>query len=809
MRATDTEGLSVDTSFNVTLATPAPPDDRIRINSGGGDVYDPDGNLWVADNFFTGGETFDASGRPITNADDNYRFDSLYNVQRTGDNFSYAIPVDNGTYRVNLHLAELTFDTNDRRIFDVSLEGNSAFNDIDIYSRTKNAFLDGKNTARILQLEELIPPPSDVVIVEDGVLNVEFNSDLENATVAGIEIISASAPQVVVRQTDGDTNVSEGGADDSYELVLSSPPTSDVTIDLQVDDQLNTDKSALTFTPDNWDVVQAVTVSAVDDTQEEGVHFGDISHTITTTDPDYENLSIPTVSATITDNDTSAIKFNTTSVSTVNQPTRAAWGPDGRLYVTSLRGDIVAHTVDDNYNIIATQNIDTIVPLENHEILGIAFNPYDTEPKIYVAHSHLEANGGQPFPETEFSPYSGQISILEGPNFSTLTPLITGLPVSNHDHGVNGIEFDNNGDLYITIGGNTNAGIVSEAIGGLDESPFTAAVLKAEISKPDFNGTVEYVLPDDFVPPEGLTFDPKDSQVFGDVANIAPGVDVSVYASGTRNPFDLVYTTEGLIYATDNGANFNAGAASTGANSEAPLGGKQFDELNLIQPDGYYGSPNRNRGRTDSRQNNFYGTVNPFSNSIPGVFTEPIGTFGKNSTNGIDEYRANTFNGQLRGNLIAQEFNSKVWSVELSEDGTQVDEIVNLETINGGEIADGLDVLTGPGGTIVGVDIQGDQLTIAVPDESNVTNPTAYDIFPWRAPAIGGQDFVIGGANFDPVDTKVFIGNEEIANLEVSDNRIRGVIPDLSSQPNALLDVIVESGDTTSTITEAFQPLYA
>ena len=791
----------------VSSATPAT-DDIIRINSGGGNIYDPNGNLWQADDFFTGGQVFDESGRPITNADDDFRFDSLYNVQRSGDNFSYAIPVDNGTYTINLHLAELVFDTNDQRIFDVSLEGDVAFDNIDIYSRTKNAFLDGKDTARVLQLDEVIPPPSDVVIVEDGVLNIDFSSDLGNATIGGLEIIPVTTPQIVVRQTEGTTEVSEAGASDTYEVVLTTQPSDDVTIDLQVDGQLTTDIASLTFDSSNWNVAQTVTVSAVDDTQEEGVHFADISHTVSTTDSNYSGLDIPTVSTTITDNDTTAIDFTTTSISTINQPTRAAWGPDGRLYVASLKGNIAAYTFDDNYNVTATQNIDTIVPLENHEILGIAFNPYDTEPKIYVAHNHLEANGGKPFPETEFSPYSGQISVLEGSDFATLTPLITGLPVSNHDHGVNGIEFDNNGDLYFTIGSNTNAGIVSEAIGGLDESPFTAAVIKAEITKPDFNGTIKYTLPDDFVPPSGLSFDPADSQVFGDVANVAPGVDVSVYATGTRNPFDLVYTTEGLLYATDNGANFNAGDASTGANTETQLGGKQLDELNLIEQGNYYGSPNRNRGRTDSRQNTFYGTVNPYQNSIPGVFTEPIGVFGKNSTNGIDEYRANTFNGQLKGNLIAHEFNSKVWSVDLSPDGTQVEEIVDLESINNGEIADGLDILTGPGGSIVGVDLQGDQLTIAIPNDPNVTNPTAYDIFPWRAPAVGGQEFIIGGVNFDPSDTSVFIGNEEITNFSVSENRIRGIIPNLSSQPDTLLDVTIESGGTTSIISEAFQPLF-
>ncbi|NBD17493.1 MAG: hypothetical protein GVY04_15555, partial [Cyanobacteria bacterium] len=825
VQATDTEGLSTDTNFVVNAVAPSPADGVIRINAGGADVYDPAGNLWQADTSFSGGQVFDATGRPITNADDNFRFDSIYQVQRSGTGFSYAVPVANGTYKVNLHLAELVYDTNDQRIFDVSLEGDVIFNDLDIFAKTKNAFLDGKDTARILQIEEELPAPGDVVIVEDGVLDFTFTSVLGEATIAGLEIIPATTPQVTIKPSGTATNVSEDGQTDDYEVVLTTQPTSDVTVNIAPDGQLNTSTSSLTFTPENWFMAQTVTISAVDDTQAEGIYNATISHSVTTEDPAYQGLAVPSISATISDNDqASPISFTVKSVPTLNLPTRATWGPDGRLYVSSLRGDIAAYEFDDDYNIVSTQNIETIAPLSNHEILGLAFNPFDTEPKLYVAHAHLKANGGTSFPVTEYSPYSGQVSVLSGPDFSTLTPLITGIGVSNHDHGINGLDFDNQGDLYVAVGGNTNAGIVSDAIGGLDESPFTAAVLKADITKADFNGAINYTLPDgfldnylaennltleDFTLEDGKLFDPSDSQVFGYAANVVEGVDVSVYSSGTRNPFDILFTTQGSLYATDNGANFNAGNASTGPDTKTELGGKQFDELLLLSDGGYFGHPNRNRGRTDSRQNVFYGTNNPYEESIEDVFTEPIGLFGKNSTNGMDEYRATTFGGQLRGNILAHEYNSEVWNVDLTPDGTQVEGISDLNVINGSKVAEGLDILTGPGGAILGVDLQGDLLTIAIPDDPNATSPTAYDIFPWRAPAIGGSPFIIGGVNFDPLDTQVFLGGQEITGLGVSEQRIQGTIPDLSAQTSSVLDVKVVSGGFESVIPEAFQVLNA
>jgi hypothetical protein len=166
---------------------------------------------------------------------------------------------------------------------------------------------------------------------------------------------------------------------------------------------------------------------------------------------------------------TTPVGFQTSAIGGANLdlPTQAAWGPDGRLYVGSVTGVITIYTFDDDYNVIATETVNTIATLPNPNILGIAFNPFNppNPVKIYVAHSLLFAhNGGSCF--TGPSPYNGQVSVLTGPNFTAAQPLITGLPVSNHDHGINGLEFDNNGDLLIAVGGNTNAGVAGNCFIG-------------------------------------------------------------------------------------------------------------------------------------------------------------------------------------------------------------------------------------------------------------------------------------------------------------------------------------------------------
>ena len=813
---TDTSGNSATAgvvgSFDINVA-PTPDDNAIRINAGAtADTVDANNKLWLADANFAGGQA-----STVDNAIDNTVDDFIYQSQRAGDNFSYSIPVEDGNYQVNLYLAELDFDNSGQRQFDVALEGDNVLDNYDIWQDTKNAFLDGGDTAKIVQI-------SDLSVIRDGAIDLDFTSVANNATIAGIEIVPIEGAQVFITESDDSTLVTEGGNSDTYQVLLNSQPTANVTINLQPDGQSSLDRDTLVFTPQNWNVPQTVTVNAVDDSNAESFSHGSaIAHTISTTDPAYSNINIPNVNLQVIDNDVAdaEIKFDTKDLGiNIGGKTTAAWGPDGRLYVGTRGGTINAYTFDDNYNITNTESITTLEGPSNNNILGIAFNPFEndgSELKIYVSHSELEANkytypsqGGSGFNElVDFSPYSGEVSILSGANFSQQETLVDNIGVSNHDHGVNGLAFDGNGDLLITVGSNTNAGIADDDIGGLDESPFTAAILKAEITKPNFNGNIQYQLPADWVAPEGLQIsDPVTSQGFGGIVDVAPGVDVSVYAPGLRNPYDLVYTTQGIVYATENNANSGFGDVSTSATTQENFDLNPLNELNIIEEGNYYGNPNRNRGKNDDRQNKYYPSYAP----TDGDHTAPIAEFGE-PVNGIAEYRSTTFSEQLRGNLLAIDFNDGVQNIELSANGRQVENYSYLTTEAGNDqsIATGLDVLTGFGGSIVGINYFGGG-TVAIPNDDNITTATAYEIDEWRAPASGGGTFTIGGTNFSNLnDTTVTIGNETAEIIRVSEKRIFGTLPAFDAAEYAndgLLDITVTSGGDTSVIADAFQPLF-
>ncbi len=108
---------------------------------------------------------------------------------------------------------------------------------------------------------------------------------------------------ITINQSNGSTSVTEGGAGDSYTLVLNSQPRANVTLNLSAGTGITLNNSNLVFTPANWNVPQTVAVSAVDDTLVEGDHTAIITHSVTSTDSNYNGLSVAPIRVNIADND--------------------------------------------------------------------------------------------------------------------------------------------------------------------------------------------------------------------------------------------------------------------------------------------------------------------------------------------------------------------------------------------------------------------------------------------------------------------------------------------------------------------------
>lgn len=148
----------------------------IRINAGASAaVKDADGNTWLPDQGFIGGDVIDRDTEmKIANTTNPV----IYRTEHYGmDGFSTKLP--NGKYVVKLHFAE-TFEGVDgagQRVFSFKLGGHE-FKDFDVFVKAggvQRAYVETVN-----------------VEVTDGKLDITFTSKIENPEINGIEIIPAS-----------------------------------------------------------------------------------------------------------------------------------------------------------------------------------------------------------------------------------------------------------------------------------------------------------------------------------------------------------------------------------------------------------------------------------------------------------------------------------------------------------------------------------------------------------------------------------------------------------------------------------------
>ena len=173
--------------------TPIPGNAVARINSGGPQFTDPDGNVWEADRSFSGGTVYSLGENPPRDIA-NTANDALHQTERYGD-FSYNLTVPNGSYIVNLYMAETYWSAANQRLFTatvngIQVPGYNGSNNIDIFAEAG-----GVNRA----LVKTVP----VTVTNQSIL-IEFTTISDNASVHGIEILSQT--QATPTPPPGDIN---------------------------------------------------------------------------------------------------------------------------------------------------------------------------------------------------------------------------------------------------------------------------------------------------------------------------------------------------------------------------------------------------------------------------------------------------------------------------------------------------------------------------------------------------------------------------------------------------------------------------
>ncbi|MBC6433273.1 hypothetical protein FM036_22190 [Nostoc sp. HG1] len=371
--------------------------------------------------------------------------------------------------------------------------------------------------------------------------------------------------------------------------------------------------------------------------------------------------------------------------------TTVSIGPDSKLYAATLQGEILRFPINPNGTLGTPQTISSLQTANhgNRTIIGMHFDPSSTNASnliLWVTNNYYW-NG------TNAPEWTGKITRLSGSNLETVKDYVVDLPRSSRDHQTNSIEFKPNEPkvLYVLQGSNSSTGAPNNAWSNRPEKLLSAAVLRVDLSKITS-------LPLSVKTEGGGTYNP-----------FKPGADVTIFASGIRNAYDLVWHTNGQLYVPTNGS----GSGGNTPNTPIPLPhacqnridkatngaytspsvpglsniGTQRDYLFRVVKNGYYGHPNPKRCEW------VLSGGNPTVGTDPGQVKEyPIGTlpdrnwkgsafdFGEHfSPNGIIEYHSNVFGSELQGKLLVIRYSAGKDIIVLTPGGENLD-IVNSQT---------------------------------------------------------------------------------------------------------------------------------
>jgi glucose/arabinose dehydrogenase len=344
------------------------------------------------------------------------------------------------------------------------------------------------------------------------------------------------------------------------------------------------------------------------------------------------------------------VNFIRTTLSNIDGPTSIVIGPDKNMYVGTAVGQIYRYPINgQNGKFSAGPTILNPFGQFTRTITGLAIDPSSTSTsvKLWVSHGLLQAKNVPNF--------TGKVSLVSGANLAagqqTVRDKIVQLPRSVRDHMNNGIVFGPDGRLYIAQGAMSGYGGADPNWGFRAETPLSASILVADVLHDSrFAGTSSVNVNTD------NGYNPK-----------ATNAPVKVYAEGTRNPFDLVWTSAGSLYAPVNESAQGNTPAGPNNNPVALTGlGAGRDYLAKVIEGRYYGHPNPSQGHYVLNGGNPTNAIDPFETPEYPVGTQPDAKYQRpildlglhRSADGIDEYTPNKFGSVMQGKLVIAEFSN-------------------------------------------------------------------------------------------------------------------------------------------------------
>ncbi|MCJ8164194.1 Ig-like domain-containing protein [Pontibacter sp. E15-1] len=371
--------------------------------------------------------------------------------------------------------------------------------------------------------------------------------------------------------------------------------------------------------------------------------------------------------------------------------TSLVFGPDGKFYALRLNGMIERFDVNEETGLL--ENRQTLPALKNaygaRTAIGLTFDPNSTPENLVAWVSHCTSG------LNDAPAFDGKISRLSGANLEKEQLVLTNLPRSNKDHLVNSMKFGPDGAIYFCQGSNSSMGAY-DGFWQRAESLLSATVLRLDMQKLqqtklplDVETTSDQKL---------INHAPATSMRMADGTYNPYGAEapLTIYASGVRNAYDLVWHSNGQLYVPANGsaAGGNTPASVKGTRrtdgtfydgpevestsgiqlmmyrgrlrkliklfvdpSKSAVQNDWLFRVNPLKSVGYFGHPNPLRGEFVVNRGSVDNPKYPEGTKPDKNFRKAAFNFGLNkSPNGALEYQSDAFGGLLKGRILVCRF---------------------------------------------------------------------------------------------------------------------------------------------------------
>jgi hypothetical protein len=344
--------------------------------------------------------------------------------------------------------------------------------------------------------------------------------------------------------------------------------------------------------------------------------------------------------------DLSGIAFEKVESEKVLKATYTAlvWGPDEKLYGATVDGRIIRYTKNPDGTLGTPEPLPGVSEKHGQRIItGILFDKLATKDNLvaYVTHT--------PMMFFKVPDFTAMLSKLSGDKLQQVDEVLINLPRSFLDHQTFAPVYGADGAIYFHQGASNAYGDPDPIWGNRPEHLLTASVLRLDISKWD-----------------GQPLDTKTIDNGGPYDPSKPGAILTVYATGIRVAYNLLFHSNGKLYAAINGSSAG-GNVPAGPNTPAipSLDYTEHDWLFTITKGSYHGHPN------PSQKHFVLNGGNPTVGLDPQEITDyPVGTkpdpawvpatmsFGRNiSANGMLEYKSEAFGGKLKNMIVVCRWN--------------------------------------------------------------------------------------------------------------------------------------------------------